>query len=435
MDKIRVNDLTGKMVCYLVQGIAVGLFLLSLLYFGGKGFLQQYFLKTGYFYEKEVGRAEELQKYVDENCITTTDYEQLRKWATERNIDDFTISRNGWLLFDVAYDGMVMPGSKKITNFRWKVYHKIVFEDGEAEVYLYEGFADKYYDILLAISIVLGFAACIGIFVSEIHKDVKYIQCLKREIDVISQGDLQGNVTIQGTDEISQLASGLEHMRKTLIKKEEIEQEMRLAQEKLVLGMSHDLRTPLTGLIAYIEILKKQQKEGNVTQEYIEKAFDKVLQIRSLSDQMFEYFFVNSEHKIELEPEETIMSALGDYLSELCALLECEGFLVNADKLEWKPIFVQINTDFLGRIMNNLISNLEKYGERGKEVQIQLCYEENKVGISIQNAIARTATGEQKTGIGLQNILAMMKQMNGYIEVQEDEEIYCIVLYFPIIKN
>ena len=74
------------------------------------------------------------------------------------------------------------------------------------------------------------------------------------------------------------------------MKKEQIEYDLKSAQEKLVLGMSHDLRTPLTGLMAYLEILKKQQKEGAVTQEYINKAFDRVLQIRDLSEQMFEYF-------------------------------------------------------------------------------------------------------------------------------------------------
>ena len=76
---------------------------------------------------------------------------------------------------------------------------------------------------------------------------------------------------------------------------------MRAAQEKLVLGMSHDLRTPLTGLMTYLEILKKQQKNRIVTDEYIQKSLDKVIQIRNLSDQMFEYFFVNSQHKVELE--------------------------------------------------------------------------------------------------------------------------------------
>ncbi|URW85727.1 hypothetical protein M5E86_19185 [Blautia wexlerae] len=75
------------------------------------------------------------------------------------------------------------------------------------------------------------------------------------------QRKFAGNVTVQGTDEIAQLASGLEHMRQTLVKKEQIEYDLKSAQEKLVLGMSHDLRTPLTGLMAYLEILKKQTKK------------------------------------------------------------------------------------------------------------------------------------------------------------------------------
>lgn len=283
----------------------------------------------------------------------------------------------------------------------------------------------------MVFSVVLGVAACIGIVVSGMYENVKYIQCLMKEVNIISRGNLQGNVTVHGTDEIAQLASGLEHMRQTLVKKEQIEYDLKSAQEKLVLGMSHDLRTPLTGLMAYLEILKKQQKEGAVTQEYINKAFDRVLQIRDLSEQMFEYFFVNSRHHIELEPAEDIMCAFGDYLSELCALLEYEGFKVNTDRLEWRQISVCINTDFIGRIMNNIISNIEKYGKHENEVCIQLCYGTEEVGISIQNSITRFDSEHQKTGIGLQNISIMMEQMDGRMEVNADDLTYCIVLYFP----
>ena len=52
-------------------------------------------------------------------------------------------------------------------------------------------------------------------------------------------------------------------MRQTLIQREQSEQELRAAQEKLVLGMSHDLRTPLTGLMTYLEILKKTAEKQN----------------------------------------------------------------------------------------------------------------------------------------------------------------------------
>ena len=186
----------------------------------------------------------------------------LKKWGTERNIDDFTISRGKWLLFDISYNGKIMYGSREIPNLTWRMLPQNFNLRMERQMYIYnEGTADKYFNILMVFSVVLGVAACIGIVVSGMYENVKYIQCLMKEVNIISRGNLQGNVTVQGTDEIAQLASGLEHMRQTLVKKEQIEYDLKSAQEKLVLGMSHDLRTPLTGLMAYLEILKKQQKK------------------------------------------------------------------------------------------------------------------------------------------------------------------------------
>ena len=247
-----------------MQGLLAGLLVLSVTYFGGKGLLQRFFFRTGYVYAEETERAEELQEYVTQNKLSASDYKMLKKWGTERNIDDFTISRGKWLLFDISYNGKIMYGSREIPNLTWRMYHRISFKDGTADVYIYEGTADKYFNILMVFSVVLGVAVCIGIVVSGMYENVKYIQCLMKEVNIISRGNLQGNVTVQGTDEIAQLASGLEHMRQTLVKKEQIEYDLKSAQEKLVLGMSHDLRTPLTGLMAYLEILKKQQKEGKL---------------------------------------------------------------------------------------------------------------------------------------------------------------------------
>ena len=245
--------------------------MLSVTYFGGKGLLQRFFFRTGYVYAEEIERAEELQEYVTQNKLSASDYKMLKKWGTERNIDDFTISRGKWLLFDISYNGKIMYGSREIPNLTWRMYHRISFKDGTADVYIYEGTADKYFNILMVFSVVLGVAVCIGIVVSGMYENVKYIQCLMKEVNIISRGNLQGNVTVQGTDEIAQLASGLEHMRQTLVKKEQIEYDLKSAQEKLVLGMSHDLRTPLTGLMAYLEILKKQQKEGADTEHEWQK--------------------------------------------------------------------------------------------------------------------------------------------------------------------
>lgn len=154
--------------------------------------------------------------------------------------------------------------------------------------------------------------------------------------------------------------------------------------------------------------------------------------IKLLSEQMFEYFFIDSQKETALEPPEDICSVLGDYLSEMCALLIDDGFSVNADGIEWQPVFVRMNTDYIGRIMNNIISNIEKYGDRGREVKIELFYRQNKVEISIINAIAAQDKSVEGTKIGVKNISLMMEKMGGTAETGVVGETYRIKLYFPI---
>lgn len=126
--------------------------------FRGKGVTATLFFRTGYVYAEETERAEELQEYVTQNKLSASDYKMLKKWGTERNIDDFTISRGKWLLFDISYNGKIMYGSREIPNLTWRMYHRISFKDGTADVYIYDGTAGKYFNILNVFSVVLGVA-------------------------------------------------------------------------------------------------------------------------------------------------------------------------------------------------------------------------------------------------------------------------------------
>lgn len=428
MGIILEETLTGKMVKRLLKGAAAGIFVFCAAYFGSVQWLNQYFFSTGRLYQAEAPRAEELQKFATKHELSTEETGKLRKWAKERKIDEFMIFRDKLLLFDLSYDGEVRPGAGKLYEQRWKNLYTVAFSDGMAQVYLDEGFAEKYYDILLLGSVLLGFVVCLGIFISGLKEDVRYIQELEKQVETISRGKLDSQVSLRGKDELAQLASGLDVMRLTLIQKEEKEQEMRMAQEKLVLGMSHDLRTPLTGLLAYLEILKRQEENSS---GYVDKALDKVLQIRTLSDQMFEYFLVNASNETELDPAEDISSVLGDYLSELCAFLECEGFLTDTEELVWKPVQIRVYTDYLGRIVNNIISNIQKYGDIRTRVEIRLLYVPGQVGVCVKNRIAAADTSGSGTGLGVKNICAMMEKMKGRMEINTDGDTYEMILWFP----
>lgn len=422
-------SLTGKMLKDLLSGLAVGVYMIFLLYLGGMNMLQQYF---SIYYTKEMELVGELKEYARQSKLRATDVGGLISWMEENGIRELKIARNGWLLFDASYPGVMLSGRKEQPHSKWRIYYRVTFTDGDADVYLSTGFDEKYYRVLLAVSVASGFAACLGIIISGMKENVVYIQCLEKEVDAIKRGSLRQAVTVKGKDELGQLAYGLDQMRRQLYEKEEMEKELRAAQEKLVLGMSHDLRTPLTGLLAYMEVIKKQERESRLSREYIDKAYDKILQIKHLSDQMFEYFFIDSRQGVEPECPEEISSAFGDYLSELCAMLDCCGFSVNAASLRWEPVFVRFDTDYLGRIINNVFSNIERYGDREKQVKIWLIYEPYRVGIAIQNSMAAPGQYVEGTGIGVKNVSLMMEQMGGSAEVDLAEGNYRIVLYFPL---
>ena len=442
-DRFRAESLTGKMVTRLLRGLGVGLFVFVVLYFGSVNILQYDTQWSFLLYHEEEKGLEALQIYADRNHLAATDAATIRKWAEENGFAELKVYREDEILFDSKVKDRDSRGTEEgsgvwasgISQYARKYTEVVHFADGDAFVYLYSGLAEKYFHFIFGITVMLGFAACLGVFIQGMQEDVRYIQCLQREVAVISLGNLEEKVTIQGEDELAQLARGLDSMRQELKEHEQTEKELRAAQEKLVVGMSHDLRTPLTGLLTYMEILRKQEREGNVSGEYIEKAYSRILQIKSMSDRMFEFFFIDSQKETELEPPEDIRSVLGDYLSELCALLADDGFSVNADGLEWRNVRIRVNTDYMGRILNNIISNIEKYGDRERAVQIELTCGADQVEVLIANGRAMPDSYVAGTGIGVKNVSMMMEKMGGSARVGILEDTYWIELWFPICED
>lgn len=418
-----------KMMKRLVCGFLAGLFVFVVLYTGGKEWLDRFFREAAF---SEGARLEELQTYATEHRVRASDAGKLKDWAYRNQIKELVIVRKGRLLFDLNIQEEVSEKGLPLSTNRWKKYSNVIkFADGSANVQLYDGKSEKYYGIFLGVTIIIAIALGITILMTGIGEDMDYICYLEKEVTEIGQGDLTRSIAVQGQDELAQLAQGLDSMRKMLVYREEKEREMRAAQDKLVLGMAHDLRTPLTGLMTYAEVLKKQEKEGKVSREYIDKMFDKILQMRALSDQMFEYFLVFSKEKIELEPPEEAESAFGDYLSEMLALLECAGFSVDAEKVAWKSVMVQIDRNYMGRIINNLFSNIKKYGDMEQSVCLEIIYLTDKIGVSFTNRTALSDMPAERTGIGLKNVSQMMYQMNGSLEISETEKNFRAVLWFP----
>lgn len=115
---------------------------------------------------------------------------------------------------------------------------------------------------------------------------------VKKEILIMADGDLEHSVTVKGRDEIGILARNLDEMRLALEENIRQEQEGKKANHDLIRSVSHDLRTPMTTLYGYLEILDQKKCPDGKQEEYIRRCIDKVEEIRALSDKMFEYALI-----------------------------------------------------------------------------------------------------------------------------------------------
>lgn len=423
------------MIYSLLFGFCIALVCFFILFFTSNYFLKQYFSTSSYIYNCSEKLISELQEFVNNNNISATNTNMLRKWAKDKNIVYFTVSRERMLIYDNTYNGNIplQNTSSEQLHYSWQYFHTVSFADGDADVFIYNNYDTKFYILSNIIAILISSIIWLGIFVLGVRKEAQYIIRLNEEVKQIENGYLENSFTFVGNDELTNLAYGLDKMRIALLEKEQYEKQLKAAQDKLVLGMAHDLRTPLTSLMAYLEIIKKQ-KIDNQTLNYANKAFDKTIQIRNLSEQLFEFFFVNSHYLCQLEPPENIEYSIGDYLSELCALLESNGFTVESSKLIWKPVYIQINSDYIGRIINNILSNIIKYADKDYDIELSSAYFKDNVNINIKNKILNTNQNTQGTGIGLNNIRMMMEQMNNKCETIIENDTYTIKLIFIIKK-
>ncbi len=151
-----------------------------------------------------------------------------------------------------------------------------------------------------------------------------------------------------------------------------------MASKKMFSNISHDIKTPMTVLLGYLELMRLQ----GASDEMLQKAELKANQVMELIDQ----FFTLSK----LESNDTDIELSKVNLSEICreSILDFYEILTNDHfqveiKVPEMPVYVMGNTEALQRIFSNLISNAIRYGADGAYLGLFLIIEEEKVIVKV----------------------------------------------------
>ena len=380
--------------------------------------------------------AQKLQKYVDRQGLSMKDGEALSQWVKKQNILYVQIYKDNILVFDSAYpEEEIWEEEIAARDYELDYHSSVNFSDGTGEVYMIGGYAYQYYNYALAGELLLCFGLFLVLVLYGIRRKMAYILQLRDEIEILEGGSLDYPITIKGKDELAALASGLDNMRKSFAGL--IEQEGKMVQEnqRIITEMSHDLRTPVTSIILYTEILKKgTYKDLKQQREYIEKIDQKARRMKQLTDHLFEYSLITGEKKTVMEEPELYEVLFYDLFSETCSYLNQKGFQVRF-QVEWLEAKIRISTEYLLRIMDNITSNLVKYADPAFPVVISSAREGHMAGFTFENHVRSPKEEVESSGIGIQSMKNMTHAMGGRCVEEGLGDLYRLTVLFPIIEE
>lgn len=390
-----------------------------------------YLENTDYIEKKNQKYVAELQKYIDTEKLSSKDVLELSEWIKQKQILSVRIYKNNIQVFDSEYPNEdIWEEEIAAGNYSWESYYTLQFSDGETESIVTGVYGYQLYNYVLIAGMSLSFVLFLVLVLTGIRKKMRYILMLTDEIEILEGGSLDYPITIRGKDELSALAEGLESMRNSFQKL--IKQEAEIVQEnqRIVTEMSHDLRTPVTSIMLYTEILKKgKYNSREQLREYIEKIDQKAHRMKQLTDHLFEYSLIAGESQIQLEEPEFYEVLFYDLFSETCNYLVQKGFQVDFT-VQWTECKIQVCTEYITRIMDNITSNIVKYADSAYPITISSFEDEEMVGFIFENKIFRLGEKVESTEIGIQSIKNMMQKMGGKCIVEETEERFRLLLLF-----
>ncbi len=241
------------------------------------------------------------------------------------------------------------------------------------------------------LAVVLGYVL-LGIMVFSItflllqERSIAYIGKISDAVRDISEGDLNTTIDVIGDDEFSGMAANLNKMVKEIRRLMDKEREAERTKNELITNVAHDLRTPLTSIIGYLEILssKSAPLPPEMQKKYIDIAYSKSKRLEKLIEDLFGFTKLNYG-KISMQVAEVdIIKLLGQLLEESYPNFSNKGLSYELQSNVSAKI-ISADGNLLARLFDNLINNAIKYGADGKRVLVKVHASKETVQVSVTN--------------------------------------------------
>ncbi len=279
------------------------------------------------------------------------------------------------------------------------------------------------------------------------YHQVKHYIILKNGIRNVKSGIYNQKIDIRGEGELAILADDIRDISAGL--GEEVERRLKSERLKteLIINISHDIRTPLTSVITYIDLLGQEDIDNENAGKYIDIIASKSARLNTLIDDLFDAAKAASGNIPVTLEDVDISSLITQGLGEL-------NDKITASSLEFKinlpedKITAYADGKLLWRVLENLFSNVFKYSLAGSRVYVDVTQNKQTVFIEIKNISAselnipedelmeRFKRGDESrssegNGLGLSIAKSLMQCQNGELILTIDGDLFKAALQIP----
>ena len=442
--KVSINFKLA-MVIIMAGVIAVGAFLLM-------GLIEDQIIKSigssESMKEESVNeRFESLNEYIVETNLEGTDTEGLQEWVRKQSFTQITVSDRGGEIYTGGWVAPSVSMSKSGSGADSTTLKKDVATEGEDLYNRAVRFLDKEYYVYIDVymeyrwkslldNIKLLLASLIFLIIVLVYnrRVLARIIKLSDEVNRIRAGEMDLEIETGAPDEIGALATDIDMMRKSVQDQMNSERAAQDANNQLITSMSHDIRTPLTSLIGYLDIIAGHKyKTEEELQRYISSCSDKAVQLKGLSDKLFQYFLVYNNEQQERELEEMDAGILfQQFMIEHISELTQYGYEVELMDEIPENVMIDTETSAMQRLFDNLFSNIMKYASHDYPIVITAEVIDNKIKIVLKNHVTEDAGKVESTKIGVKTCKKIVGDLGGTFRALEEDGIYKTIILFNI---
>ncbi len=299
-----------------------------------------------------------------------------------------------------------------------------------------------------------GLFICLGVNLAVLVAAGMLLGQMRQLLDAgkrMADGDFDFRVDTAGMlqsfrehgDDLNAISEGMIHA---------VDQKMRSERMKteLITNVSHDIKTPLTSIVNYADLLSKEKPENERMKEYIAALSRQSSRLRKLIEDLVEASKASTGNlSVDLQPCELgvlIEQTAGEYQERL----EQNGLELVVEAPE-QPVEVLADSRRIWRVLDNLMGNICKYALSGTRVYITLEKDDcarltlrnisrDRLGISADELMERFVRGDtsrstEGSGLGLSIARSLMELQHGKLELKVDGDLFKAVLTLPLMDK